>query len=49
MPGMSRKYVDQDWIAERMAIRIEHIRLPTQKQIHDALNATIRDLKETYG
>lgn len=46
MPG---KYISADWLSERIAIRVEHIARPTRKQIHDALNATIKDLQETYG
>ncbi|HYC01606.1 MAG TPA: hypothetical protein VEC57_20920 [Candidatus Limnocylindrales bacterium] len=46
MPG---KLIDIDWLEERIAIRVEHIRNPTPKQLHDALNDTIRDLKEIYG
>lgn len=48
-PRMPAKHVDREWLEERIAIRVEHIRHPTPKDLHDALNATIADLKERYG
>lgn len=46
---MAAKYIDVDWLAERVALRLEHIRRPTPQQEHDALNATLKDLREVYG
>jgi hypothetical protein len=46
MPG---KYIDREHLEERVAIMVEHIPRPTPKQIHDALNATLKDLREYYG
>lgn len=46
---MAGKYVDREWIEERIALRTEHIPRPTPKQLHDALNATLEDLREYYG
>lgn len=46
---MSRKYIDREWLEERVAIRLEHIRRPTPQQEHQALNDTLADLRETYG
>lgn len=45
----ARKMIPLDQLEERIAIRVEHIPRPTPKQLHDALNATIADLRETYG
>jgi hypothetical protein len=44
-----RKYIDREHLEERIALRTEHIRNPTPKQLHDALNATLEDLREVYG
>jgi hypothetical protein len=43
------KYIDREWLEERLSLRLEHIKRPTPKQEHDALNETLRDLKEVYG
>jgi hypothetical protein len=41
--------VTQCHLEERIAIRLEHIRKPTRQQEHQALNDTLKDLRETYG
>lgn len=46
---MAKYLVDREALEERIAIRVEHIPRPTPKQLHDALNDTIADLRETYG
>lgn len=46
MPG---KLIDREWIEERIALRTEHIPRPTPQQLHDALNATLKDLRAYYG
>lgn len=46
---MAKHYVCREALEERIAIRVEHIPRPTPKQIHEALNATLEDLQETYG
>lgn len=43
------KTITEDWLSERIDIRLEHIPRPTAKQEHDALNATLKDLREIYG
>lgn len=45
----ARKHIDPYWLAELIAIKLEHIRRPTPKQEHDALNDAIRDLKTQWG
>ena len=44
-----RKHIDRYWLEERIAIKLEPIRNPTPKQLHDALNETLRELTEIYG
>lgn len=44
-----RKYIDPYWLEERVAIRTEHIARPTPKQLHDALNQTLVELKAQWG
>lgn len=45
----ARKLIDEYWLSERMAIKTEHIPRPTPRQLHDALNETIKDLRGAYG
>lgn len=45
----AKYHVDREALEERIAIRVEHIARPTPKQLHDALNATLADLRERYG
>lgn len=46
---MSKRTIDQYWLEERIAIKVEHIPRPTARQLHDALNECLRDFKALYG
>jgi hypothetical protein len=46
MPG---KYIDREWLEERLAIKLEHIRKPTPRQVHDAREECLREFRELYG
>lgn len=44
-----RKFIDLEHFEERLAIKLEPYRKPTEKQEHDALNECIREFRELYG
>jgi hypothetical protein len=44
-----RKFIDWEHYRERVAIKLEPIRNPTEKQIHDAENETLLEFRELYG
>ncbi len=44
-----RKWIPQDHFEERIAIKLQDIRNPTPKQIHDAENEALREFRELYG
>lgn len=44
-----RKWIPQDHIDERVAIKLEPIRNPTPKQVHDAENEALEEFEELYG
>ena len=44
-----RKYIDPYHFAERAAIKLEPIRNPTPRQVHDAREECLREFRELYG
>jgi hypothetical protein len=44
-----RKFIDEYWFCERRDIKLEHIRNPTPKQIHDAENEALEEFEDLYG
>ena len=44
-----RKSIDPYWLAERQAIKLEPIRNPTPRQVHDAREECLREFRELYG
>ena len=46
---MPAKFIDSYHMAERVAIKLEHIPRPTQGQVHHAENEVLREFRELYG
>ena len=46
---MQRKYIDAYWLAERLAIKLEPLRNPTPRQVHDAREECLIEFRELYG
>lgn len=46
---MPRKLITLDHFEERIAIKLEAVRHPTEKQEHDVLNECLREFRELYG
>jgi hypothetical protein len=44
-----RKLITQEHFEERVAIKLEAIRNPTPKQVHDAENEALEEFEELYG
>jgi hypothetical protein len=45
----NRKYIDPYHLAERVDIKLEHIRNPTPRQVHDAREQALKEFRELYG
>lgn len=46
---MTAKTIDLYWLEERIAIKLQEARKPSERQEHDALNETLRELKAQWG
>ena len=44
-----RKYIDREHFEERLAIKLEPLRNPTPRQVHDAREECLREFRELYG
>ncbi len=46
---MPKQTIDEYWIAERIAIKLEPLRNPAPRQVHDAREECLREFRELYG
>lgn len=46
---LARKTIDPYHFAERLAIKLEPLRNPTPKQVHDAREECLLEFRELYG
>lgn len=44
-----RKWISEEHMKERVAIKLEPIRNPTREQVHAAENEALLEFKELYG